>query len=205
MLADFVAVASVAAVWGVQDSVKLRGGIGEYLQVVSDAISAVREAAPDQIPEFDFPQAEETKTAEGTIWAYEGFESVRLATGLSEKTAALTIGTDNAQALLRRTPLDLETPLPDKDRALQSAFHWNVAGCVDAVGEWVDFAILASGIGGADNEEGPSMQAQVKAGLDLARCIRGISAVSYVEGDALVTHGQMVVRDLPEKAVGQEK
>ncbi|MBI1903897.1 MAG: hypothetical protein HYS13_22580 [Planctomycetia bacterium] len=97
---------------------------------------------------------------------------------------------------MRPTPLALETPLPGADRAITSAFYLDVAGCVDAVQGWVDFAVLASGAGGGGDAQ--AVQEQVKAMLDLTRCLRSLSSVTYADGETMVTHGRMIVRDLSE-------
>jgi hypothetical protein len=196
-MGEFPAIPSVAFVWGVQDATRLRAGVSEYQEVAQGAIDAIREVAPDTIPEIPLPQPEEMKTDAGTVWAYEPIgevEPFRIATGLSAKTAVLALGADNAKALLRPTPLALETPLPSADRALTSALYVDMAGCVDAVQGWVDFAVLAAG-GGGDAE---ATQKQIKALLDLARCLRSLSSVTYADGEATVTHGRMIVRDLAE-------
>ncbi|MBI1904486.1 MAG: hypothetical protein HYS13_25600 [Planctomycetia bacterium] len=188
-------VPGVALVWGVENARKLEEGIGNYVAVAREIVAAVREMH-FQFAGLELPEAEATTSSAGTIYAYPpigGLDDLRLAAGLVPRAAVVTLGAKNAEQFLTRTPLDLGVPLADKDRGLLSVVHLDVPQVVDAAQPWFDFGLffLAPVV---DDPE--SLASQVHVGLDIARCVRGITSVSYQDGKALVTHTRIVMRDL---------
>ena len=104
------------------------------------------------------------------------------------------------ERLMTNTPVQGEGPLADTNRPLAAAAHLNFAGLIEAIEPWINFGIgMTMGGFPTATQPGGQMQGivqQVMDVLDVLKCFRGMSSVTYEEGDAMVTHAEWNFQDL---------
>jgi hypothetical protein len=144
--------------------------------------------------------------------------------GLSKNVLALSLTPKLSVRLLASAPLAIDGPLARRDQPLAAAGYMNWAGLVDAIGPWIDYGIdvgtqpPARPIEEARREDKAEDQGQVavelqddgggaalklfikpqvKAFLEVLRCLGTSSSVTYVEDGAVVRHSEWHLQDLP--------
>jgi hypothetical protein len=190
-----------ALVLGVSDAAKLEKAFGEYRSLANDVISTIRKIDPDNVPEFTIPPPQTRKLKAGTMYFYPlpeiGLEKKLLPNaGLTDKLAVLSISQEHTERLLAATPLKTDSgPLADSKRAMAGAMYLDWAGLMDTFYPWVNFGVgIASG---GDEDKQKDTMKQVTDVFDILKCLRSYSSATYLDGRALVTHGETVWRDLP--------
>ena len=76
---------------------------------------------------------------------------------------------------------------------LATAWHFDLRQLIQVADPWIDYGLSQMDDEGAMEKEWVQ---QLKTILDLVACLRGASGVSYVEGNALVTHSQTRIQDV---------
>ena len=194
----------IGLVYGVSDAALVKRASSEYFSITREAVKKLHAIVPDYVPEFDVPLPQAREFPEGTVFYYslpaEWGVDTQLApnAALSKEVLALSLVPKFGLRLLKKTPLQAEGPLAARDRPLASAAYFNWAGLVEAVEPWIAY--------GSDQvpvrelaEQGEVTPQEVKEGtaavLDLLKCLRTMSSVSYFENEALVTHSEWHVVD----------
>jgi hypothetical protein len=198
-----------AMVMGVSDAKLVEEGFGEYFQVAQDAIDRLHEAStgdladafPQPIPALKLRKPESKDISGGTVYYY----ALPAQTGLDKQVAPNAGLTDQVMVssllprftarLMAGTPLEGSGPLADGNRPLAAAYQFHFARLLDAIDPWVDYGMMLSG---QDMEQTPmgNIKQQVHDVLDVLKCFRGVSSVTYLEGEALVSHAQWRFEDL---------
>jgi hypothetical protein len=191
-----------ALVLGVSDSAKLEKAFTDYRALANDVITEIRKVESN-VPEFKIPPPQTKKLKAGTMYFYPipeiGLDKKILPNaGLSDKVATVTISQEHTERLLTATPLKADTgPLANNQRPLAGAVYLNWPALMDAIYPWVDYGVgIAAARGGDDGNGQKETMKQVKEFIDILKCFRSYSSATYVEGKALVTHGQTVWQDL---------
>jgi hypothetical protein len=197
-------------VFGVKDPAKLRQAGSRYRQLANELIAALRKVAPPvEIPPFELPPPQEEKSKVGSIYYYPlpkeaGLDDqVQPNAALSEKVAVITLSRGHSARLLTPTPLTVKsTPLGDGKKNISSASVFDFPALVDALEPWVLFGTRIAEAQ-AQRELGEdippgfrNMGKQVGTLLDILRCYKGRTSVSYLEKGVLVTHSESVFQDL---------
>jgi hypothetical protein len=195
-----------ALVYGVKDEALLRSAAAEYRETLNRLLAGLHEAKPDDVPEIEAPAPQAKTTSAGTLYFYPLPEQspVTPHAGLSESVAVLAITGDHAERLLSDSTF-VAAPAGVLDRAQQQAgqlvtFDW--AATIAVAKPWVHVGLQAAATNGlvaggdTESEEYRSIVSQVDTVLDVLQCLRTISAVTYEETGALVTHTKVVGRDL---------
>lgn len=200
---------------GVSDAEKLKKGCDEYFEVAQKLYDAVREFAPDKIPAYKIPTPVATKTPAGTTYHYPQLkklgidEQIAPTAGLSKSVAVLSTSRKLAERVLASKPV---TPpkglLTDRNRKLGSASYFNWPALVDAIGPWFDYgfqqylqrqsAHAIDEVAVVNQPEMKQVLDQIRTGLKILKCFRGMSSATYREGKATVTHYESIWRDLPK-------
>jgi hypothetical protein len=181
-----------AMVLGVSDAELLRKAFKEYRAIANEFIAALGQFVPGGIA-FEIP-APETKDVMGGSLYYYPLQAVGLdpqitpTAGLSKNVAAFTISHDHAKRLLTKTPPRTGGPVK-ADQPCASAFYLDWAGLMDAVAPWADYGLQHAGV---DN----NITEQVQAVLEILKVFRSATGVTYLEGDVVVSHAEMIFRDL---------
>jgi hypothetical protein len=191
----------LALVVGVSDAALLQKAMGEYRTLLNDWIKAVQETSPKKVPLSEIPAPETRKIKGGTMFFYPlpeawGLDKQLLPNAaLAEKMAALALSQEHSERLLTPTPLKVSGgPLADLKRPLAGATYINCAGLVDLVAGWSETA--AQFAPAADQEKVAEVLAQARTVFEVLKVFRSYSSATYFEGDALVTHSEMVITDL---------
>ena len=120
--------------------------------------------------------------------------------GLSSSVMVSSLLPRFTARLLTDTPLQGQGPLANTDRPLASAGQLDFARLLQALEPWIDYG-LQLGLGMAEDQPGDGpmggIPQQVHDVLDVLQCFRGVSSVTYLEGNAMVTHSQCRFQDLP--------
>jgi hypothetical protein len=200
---------------GLSDGKKFAQALSEYRKTLNEMWAKIRKLEipdADQIPEFQIPQATMTQGKNGTLYTWKlpeesGLDKQFLLTlGVGKDVAVFTLSKEHAERLLAPTKLKTEgLALPTK-RDLVGAMVFNFPALVDVAQPWVDFMLnTLVGIPGDDEEAAKKAKAMAaewsKNAKELARiakCFKGVTAGSYLEDGKLVTHGRIVIVDLPE-------
>jgi len=188
-----------ALVFGVSDAALLRKACAEYRAVAEGVLEALRRVEPDSVPAaLKIPKAQVTPSPFGPISGYPlpepwGVDPAIAPNGaVSESVAVLSLSRQHTERLLKPTPLaaSLAPAGADQPSAAIVAFDW--AALVDAFRPWVDLLIEKQFGDDAGTKQ------QVHTAMDVLKVLRTITARSYIEGGALVTHMRTEIRDVAE-------
>jgi hypothetical protein len=200
----------VGLLLGLSDPTKFTAALKEYRVTLNELYAKIRESVPDKdnIPEFKIPASEVEKGKNGTLHFYPLPEEAGLdkqvqpVMGVAKKLAVFCLSKQHAERLMSDTPLKANGgPLSRKGNAVaMCVLNW--PAFVDTIQPWVEFAIQNFALLPADDPEGGKKMVegilkQVRVGMKVLKCFKGLSSVSYVEEDALVSHREMVFKDLP--------
>jgi hypothetical protein len=192
----------VALLFGVNDSEAVDKAAAEYFSILQEMLKKMHAIRPDDIPEIELPEPNTKESAEGKIYFYglppaAGLDKqLAPSMGLAKDVLAFSLLPKQTQRTLAETPLKLEGPMADLDRPLGSLVHVSIAGLIDAISPWVDYGFTVA----SEGQENPvldTIKPQVQSALNVLKCIRGVTAVSYQEDDLWVTHMECELQDLP--------
>jgi hypothetical protein len=205
---------------GISDAKKFTAAMKEYRTTLNELYEKARESAPnkDNIPEFKIPVAESEQGKHGTLYHYPIPEEAGLdkqfqpTAGVGKRVVAVALSKKHVERLMADTPLKAKNgPLARKGNVVSvCVFDW--PAFVDAAAPWIEFvvprAVITASSDDADvekkvKEQSAAIVKQLRVGFEAFKAFKGAAWVSYVEGDALVTHSRMVIRDLP--AAREEK
>ncbi|MFV1965010.1 MAG: hypothetical protein ACC628_06275 [Pirellulaceae bacterium] len=197
-----VPVLEVGLVYGVSDIELLQQAAQEYFAVLQQILDKVHEAQPDQVPPIKLPPPESRDFPSGKVYYYRlpkplGVDKhIAPCAAVANDTLALSLLPRQAARMLEPADLKAGAPLADPDRKMGAAVYFNFAGLVDAATPWVDYGMK---IGFADADENwlATVMSQINTGLEVLKCFKGISAATYEEGGAWVTHIEATFQDLP--------
>lgn len=187
----------VGLVYGVSDAGLLKEAASSYYEIAQKVVDVLHQAEPNSIPEIKIPPPESRDFPGGTIYYYRlpaqaGLDKqIAPNAGLSDTTLVLSLVPKMTVRLIGNKPLQATGPLANRNRPLAAAFNFNVSGFLDAVAPWVDYGIAVSG-----EEVDTSITDQIATGIEVAKCLRGASGVTYQEGGAWVTHYEIRYQDL---------
>ncbi len=201
-------------VFGVSDASLAKEAFGEYFTITQEVLDKLHAASTgdlkdmfeDEIPEIKLAKPQTHEGAGGTIYFYalpeESGVDAQLAPngGLSESMMAVSLLPKFTDRLLTSTPVQGEGPLANTSRPLAAAAHLNFAGLIGALEPWIDYGVGLAG-GGIPTavQPGGQMQGimqQVSDVLQVLKCFRSMSSVTYEEGGALVSHAEWCFQDL---------
>jgi hypothetical protein len=189
----------------VQNATQYVQALQSYREWVNGVLAKAREfGAP--LPPEGIPRPEAKKVAAGTLYFWSvppvGQDAKILPNlAVSDKAVAVTLSQGHSERLLTPAPLKVDGgPLAER-RPLQAAAVVDFAGLIGALRPWVEQFILPLALSDvpADAPKGLSRMEitdQVRTVLDVLQCFRGASSATYREGNAIVTHSEMVFQDL---------
>ena len=198
-----------AIVLGVSDAALLRRASTEYRSILNELLVKIRELNPE-FPEVEITPPKTSELKSGTLYSYPIPEHLGLDkqilpnAGLSERIAVLSISREHTERLLEKNPLKIDGgPLADPNKALVGAAYIRCEGIIDALVPWMQFGIRAvqKQAGGEGDGQGAKppwlgMLDQIPTALEVLKVFRTSTSAIYIEGDALVTHSETIVRDL---------
>jgi hypothetical protein len=192
-----------ALVLGVSDAALLERAMARYWKIANGLVDAARTIdEANKIPaDFHIPAAARHKIPQGTMYAYPlpepwGVDPQILPNaGLSEHVAVLSLSRGHTARLLQTAAANVGGRTLPVDRPLAAAGAIDIAGLIDAVIPWVDFA-FDKAAGEESSGQIETIRQQVRTVLDVLKVFRTVSFEVYREGGALVTHSRADVKDV---------
>ncbi len=199
---------------GVSDAALVKEGFAAYFDIFQQMLDKLHELStgdmkdifPQEIPAIQLAQPQAKEVGDATVYYYalpaESGLDAQLApnAGLSSSVMVSSLLPRFTARLLADTPLQGQGPLANTDRPLASAGQLDFARLLQALEPWIDYG-LQLGLGMAEDQPGDGplggIPQQVHDVLDVLQCFRGVSSVTYLEGNAMVTHTQCRFQDLP--------
>jgi hypothetical protein len=220
-LSQPVALPSPGIVMGLKDAALFHQALGEYRNVFNDVVAKLHELNPLGVPDFQLPPAKKREMKDGTEVYYYPlpeefgvYDRVAPNVAISDKMAAFSLIPRHTVRMIKSQPLEVDGgPLANiGSRNLASVAYFDWAGCVDMVVPWVNEGVRffvsqqQAAFGDLDEDGGDApagdsaiakqILGQIQQGADFLKAFRGYSSVTYVEDDALVTHGEFRFVDL---------
>ena len=208
-----------AIVLGLDDPKLFREGMSDLFELADELVDAVREINPDAVPaEYRVPEPVKTKVEGGALWSFplanSGLDDkVQPSIGVGDDAAVLSFIPVQAGRLLLETRLETGSQLSKFEEPLVGATALDFAGLVDAVQPWIVYLTRygcaqqrdgsvdpESELGPDDeNEQAKDALAQAKVVFEAIKSLRAAVSETSFQSDAMVTHWQNVIRDMPAK------
>lgn len=212
--------AELGLLLGVSDAKLFEDAFKTYRTLLNELYEAGRGAAPnaDNVPEFKIPAPEREKGKNGVLLYYPIPEElgvdkqVQPVAIIGKSASALAVSKAHAERLMVRTPVkNGGKPLARKgDLVGASVLDW--PGLVDVSTPWVEFGVRTAlaDFKGQKEFEADAVLPQVSAVLAALKSFRGASSATYVEDGKVVTHTEIVIKDLspeppPQGGAGKDK
>ena len=197
--ADPLPMLELGLVYGVSDADLVREGAVGYFKTIQEVIDTLHEAEPTTIPDFKLPAPEVREFPEGDVYYYLlprelGLDKqVAPNAGLSKDTLVLSAIPKTTRRLLAKTTYQGDDIVSQHQDNAGGAFRFSLSSLIDAFAPWIDYGVEVSG-----EEVDEGQFEQVRTGLEIAKCFRTLSTVTYQEDGAWVTHYETHFEDLPE-------
>ena len=192
-----------AMVLGVSDADLLCKAMGEYMSVARDMLDGMKKVEGTDIPDdIRIPDPKIESTAAGTLYSYAlpaewGIdEQIVPNAGLGNGVVVLSLTHDHTQRLLGSQSLAAAGVLADAGRPRAMAVVFDLAGLIEAIKPWAHLAIDQMDSEEAVGGQTEAIRQQVGTVLEAIQTIRTITSETYSEGDALVTHGLVEIKDM---------
>jgi hypothetical protein len=194
-----------AIVCGVSDEKKVVDAFRVYRDAANGLIDAARQIEGSNIPpQIKIPAPQVSKTNGSTLYTFPlpaewGIDKKAAPNfGLGGGVGVFAVSPDHSQRLLGDKPLLPGGALANADKPLAAAVVFDVAGLLGAIKPWVDFGFDTA----IKESEGNMMLNAAASQVDIAFEVLGVfrraTSAAYFEGDALVTHSHMEIRDLKD-------
>ncbi len=191
----------LALLVGVSDADLLEKAMKSYKKIIEDAVAQAKELAPpDTVLPLKIPDPEVRTAKAGKLFVFRLPAEWKLdpqfapTAGLSSRVGVLTLSAEHAERLLAGKPLKVEGgPLADTKRRLAGAVYFNWPVFVDALRPWVLFGVEMAQL--EKQMPGQNVLMQVNTVLDVLKVFRQSTSATYIEGGALITHSETVIRD----------
>jgi hypothetical protein len=203
-----------AMVNGVSDANLVKEAFSEYFDIAQQILDMLHEMStgemrdmfPQEIPAIQLAKPESRDVNEGTVYFYTLPAEVGLDHqvapngGLSDQVMVTSLFPKTTARLLADTPLQGQGPLANYDRPLASAGQLEFAKLLEVIEPWVDYGFQLYMMIGVAQQPGAgpmgNIPQQIHDAFDVLKCFRGVSSVTYLEGNAMVTHAQWRFEDL---------
>lgn len=191
---------------GVSDREKLGLGLQNFSKTIMALLDAWRAYDPsfdqsvslNDLPAATFSSSEEFDRYFWTITQEEGLQ--KLATPsltISNDVAVLTMSPDASSALLTTTEPGLFGPAADTDRPLLGVVCFQSEKVITMLQPWLEHGLRTFENIAPDSKPTTALVRSVAVPLlEVMKCFRGYSAVTWQEGDSTVTHFEFQFHDL---------
>ncbi|MEE3220406.1 MAG: hypothetical protein VX257_09085, partial [Planctomycetota bacterium] len=216
-LTEPIALPSPGILIGLKDAGLFNRALGEYRNVFNEVVARLHELNPLDIPDFQLPPAKKRELQDGTEVYYYTlpkefgvYDRVAPNVAINDKLAAFSLVPRHTVRMVKSQPLEVDGGPVAKvgSRSLASVAYFDWVGCVDMVLPWVKEGVRFAtstledpdagqpGADDADTAVTKQILDQIQQGAEFLKVFRGYSSVTYVEDEALVTHGELRFEDL---------
>jgi hypothetical protein len=205
----------MALVLGVSDADKLRKALGEYRTIFNEMLAKAKDFAPPgkEVPNLQIPKPQTEKAEAGELYVFSlpkdwGLDAqVAPTAGVSQSVFAVALSRAHAERLLASKPLKATGgPLANAKRPLGAATYCDWPALIDALAPWVEFGLAAipadeihlplEGDLANGEKARDEIRREARVVLEVLKCFRGYTSVTYKEDGAQVTHYESVYKDL---------
>ncbi len=200
---------------GISDAKMFEDALKSYRLLFNELFEAFRGAAPanDNIPEIKIPAPERDKGKNGVLIYYPipeelGIDKqVQPVAGIGKSLSVLAMSKAHAERLMASTPLKLESkPLARKGNLIGvSVVNW--PGLVDTAHPWIEMGVRNALLEfkGPKEFEAESVMTQLKVVLAALKTFKSASSATYVEDGKIVSHTEIIIKDLARQVPAKEK
>lgn len=186
---------------GISDAKGFETAMTEYRKTLNELYEKVRDVTPgkENIPEFKIPVPDTEKVANGTLLYYvipaeigldKQFQPVA---GVGKDVSVIALSKGHANRLMGTTAVGMKSGPISRKTDLVGVGLLDWPALVDAAAPWVEFSMkMSMGKGDAIG----SYLKQAKVAFDVLKCFKGSSSATFLEDGKLVTHSEIVVKDL---------
>jgi hypothetical protein len=200
---------TIAIAMGVSDAGAVRDGAVEYFEVIQAAINEAHEADPEGVPALELEAPKESTTSAGTIYSYElpaewgVSDRISPSAGLSDSVLILSALPELSEKLMAGSKPEVDGPAADFDKPLLWAAHFRCAALLETLKPWADYGIkVAIEKGDEDAQNAVAaigfVKPQVDQLIEVLQCLHSVTASTYRDGDAWVTHTETRIIDLED-------
>jgi hypothetical protein len=196
-------------VFGVSDAEKLVDAMSDYRAIINDAIAAIRERHPDDVPddvELPAPDVREISAGKLYHWplpAEVGLDDQIAPCGaVSDEVAVFATTPALAERLLETHAIEgADELLGDASEPRGAVAGVAFADLIAAIEPWIEYGIREDA-GGASDDPGTSpphvqeLLGQVRIGFQILQCFRGAWSETRHEDGVWVTHSVSHFEDL---------
>ena len=201
--------AEPALIFGVSDPELLVKACSEYREIFNGLFDALRTTSPSESKFSEnvrIPEPKVMKRKAGTLYAFPlpkewGLDKRILPNaGLSANAAVVAMTSKHSQRLLTATPPSVGEQSISTEQPLAGAGFLDVAGLIDALTPWVDrgVRVVAQQSGDPNSPMAASFLDQAHTFLSIVKVVRNVVVRSSIEGDALVQHVELEIRNVAE-------
>ncbi len=193
-------------VLGITSADQFKEGVYSLYQLFGEIMQILHKENPDEFPEFTLPQIEEKSggDAGGELFSLvmpdeAGIDpQVAGCLGVSADFAIFTTSVPQVARVLKETPFKFQGPLAGHPEKLLNARHFNFARVIETIQPWVGygFEVALAQSGEESNFAVEAVHGQIDTILEVLKCYRGTSSISYEEKGAIVTHSESHFEDL---------
>jgi hypothetical protein len=193
-------------------------GLNDFFAWGDKVVAAMREIDEDSVPEgYRIPEPDKKKVDGGTVWSFNVADAgldkqIAPSIGVGDSTAVFALVANHADRLLAPAPLKTGGKLATFAEPLASASAVDFPGFVDMIEPWViyftRYGCVMADEGEVDSERRLSADDEtpqaaealthVRVVLEVIRCLRTAVSEMTTEDDAVVTHWQNHIEDLPK-------
>jgi hypothetical protein len=208
-----------AVVVSLADPKLFREGLSDLFALGDEFTDALRQMDPAAVPEgYRIPEPEKAKVDDGSVWSWKLVNSrlddqIRPAIGVGDEVAVFSMTPKQAGRMLVESRLETGSQLAKFDEPLAAAASFDVAGVIDALEPWITYLTRYGCVQDRDGVVDPDVELtaadeteqakevleHVRVVLAAAKSLRAAAAETSIQGDAVVTHWQNVIRDTPAR------
>jgi len=216
--AELLPLVEPAIVLPLADRKQFVSGLNDLFALADEAVAAARRMDPDAVPAgYEVPEPTKTKVDGGTVWSFalaaSGLDDqLQPAIGVGDEAVVFSLGPQQAGRMITAVPLETGRRLTRFDEPLVSAAAVDVAGFFDALAPWVRYVARYASVQDRDgavdpdselsaddeNEQTQEALEHVRVVFEVLKTLKLAVAETAFRDEALVTHWQNVIRDLPQ-------
>jgi hypothetical protein len=196
----------IGLVMGVSDADLLIKGLKSYRQLINDILELGRNLS-DKIPESGVPAAETKQLHSGTMyfWPVPDMgqdKQIQPNFAISRDFIVGSLSEGHSERILKTTSSGNELRRLADGKPISSAAMVDFAGIVSAARPWIEKFALPQALEQAPEDKMPpgmkkaDIPPQVATIFNALSCLKRFASVTYREGDATVTHHEMIVEDM---------
>jgi len=187
---------------GLSDAELFKQALSDYRLLINELIDAVRGIDSGEMPDFRLPEPKRMESSVGEIFCLplpedNGLdERIVPSLGIAKSVAAFSLTREHTERLLQATPLRIGGLLKESNRPLVGAGWLDWPALLEAADPWIDYTLPRLLPQDSDTAKNEEILSQIRTARKLLGVLRAVTSETYPEGNTLVTHTLVELRDL---------